>query len=93
VHSGRAGSHHDPIEAQTIDISLYGTLTGVGAAVALIARDHHLGLVARVIHQSMDIDRGCDIGAAMTDIDAEGIPAKVKPSVSTPNPIAARGNN
>jgi hypothetical protein len=70
VHSRRAGRDHDTIEVVLGDVTLDGPLARVGAGVLLIASDHHPRLGLGMLDEGPNINGTGDVGAAMTDINA-----------------------
>jgi hypothetical protein len=71
VHPGRAGSNDDPFQGELLDILFDEILARIRTEVAIIPGDLHSGQVAGESDKLFAIDRGCDIGPAVADIDAD----------------------
>ena len=67
MHAGRAGSHHDAVEAVLLDGLHDVFLSGFGAGVHGVFGEDHVRIALGYLGDGGGIDRGFDVAAAVTD--------------------------
>ncbi len=71
VHGRRAGRHDRARDAELLDVVLDEILARIGAHVLVLARHGHVGLRGGPLGDLFDVDLATDVGAAVTDVDAD----------------------
>jgi hypothetical protein len=71
VHSGRAGSDHDPIDGEFTDIFFDQVLSGVGAEITIVPGYLHPRKGTGKRSEFTTIDCGSDVRATVTDVNAD----------------------
>jgi hypothetical protein len=70
VHKGRARSNDHPGQTQLLDVLPDEVLSWVGAHVTIVSRYNYIIERGGEFRHLLHIYRACDVGAAVTDVNA-----------------------
>ena len=84
VQVRRACGHDDAFEFVVVDVLADQLLAGVRTHVLVLSGHHHSRKAARIAGQGMDVNDACDIGTAVTDVDADFWQAEACPTICYP---------
>jgi hypothetical protein len=71
MHPWRTGGNHDPVNREFTDIPLDQILSRVRAEITVVPGDFHSRKGTCETRKFLTVNGGCDIGTAMTDVDAD----------------------